>query len=150
MGRLTTDKVIPKIHELRGNLSAVARAFNVSRTTLYTFVRAHPTVQQAVDEAREAMLDHAESMLYRKILDGDTTALIFFLKTQGKKRGYVERVETTGQDGGPVETRSTVKHEFDYDAYTRAFTAFLGAGAHGAGDAASDGPGEPVDSAHPD
>lgn len=103
MGRLTTDKVIPKVHELRGNLSAVARALGVSRTTLYKFLQAHPTAQQAVEEARETMLDHAESMLYRKVLDGDTTALIFFLKTQGRRRGYVERVETTGRDGGPVQ-----------------------------------------------
>ncbi|PKM70616.1 MAG: PBSX family phage terminase large subunit, partial [Firmicutes bacterium HGW-Firmicutes-18] len=39
------------------------------------------------------MVDNVESVLYNKALEGDTTSVIFFLKTQGKGRGYVERQE---------------------------------------------------------
>jgi hypothetical protein len=34
----------------------------------------------------------------------DSSAVIFFLKSKGKKRGYVERNELTGKDGAPVVT----------------------------------------------
>lgn len=47
----------------------------------------------------ETRLDKAEKKLDKKIDEGDTTALIFFLKTKGKKRGYIERQELTGADG---------------------------------------------------
>jgi len=40
------------------------------------------------------MLDMAESSLYRRVLAGDSCAVCFFLKTQGRKRGYIERGET--------------------------------------------------------
>ena len=102
MAKLTVDKVNVLIDEMMGNVSMVARTLNVSRTTLYRFIDSHPTVKQALSEAREKMIDNVESKLYSKALDGDTTAMIFFLKTQGKARGYVERQEVTGADGGAV------------------------------------------------
>jgi Flp pilus assembly protein CpaB len=48
------------------------------------------------------MLDNAESILYKKVLEGSTPELLFFLKTQGKRRGYVERSEVTGADGDAI------------------------------------------------
>ena len=61
-----------------------------------------PTVQDALEDAREAMLDEAENVLYDRVLDGNTAELIFFLKTRGYRRGYVERREISGKDGGPI------------------------------------------------
>lgn len=50
-------------------------------------------MQQAIQEGKNRILDLAENKLATKINEGDTTSLIFFLKTQGKSRGYVERSE---------------------------------------------------------
>ena len=99
---LNADTVIKKIHEVKGNLSMVARSFGMSRQTLYTYIKSKPTVQAAVDEARETMIDNVESALYSAALNGEAWAVCFFLKTQGKSRGYVERQELTGAGGGAL------------------------------------------------
>ena len=38
-------------------------------------------------------MDFAESHLYKLVKEGNPAATIFFLKTKGKARGYVERQE---------------------------------------------------------
>jgi hypothetical protein len=102
MAKLNVDRVISLIDEYSGNLSAVSRALGVNRLTVYRFMANRPTVKQALSEAREKMIDNVESKLYSKALDGDPACMIFFLKTQGKSRGYVERQEVTGADGGAI------------------------------------------------
>lgn len=102
MAKLTVSKIEQAIHDKRGNIAAVARSLGVARKTIYNRVEASPTLKTALEEARDTMLDNAERALYDEALNGNITALIFFLKTQGKRRGYTERQELTGADGGPV------------------------------------------------
>ena len=102
--KLTTEQVISQIERLSGNVTAVAKACGVTRKTIYNYIHRHATVADALAQSRETMLDNVESRLYKSALDGQGWAVCFFLKTQGKSRGYVERAEFTGADGGPVES----------------------------------------------
>ena len=86
--------VSAEIQALNGNLAAVAKKLGVARNTLRRYLDLHPEVAQTLTEARETMLDMAESSLYRRVLAGDAWAVCFFLKTQGRTRGYIERGET--------------------------------------------------------
>lgn len=69
----------------------------VTRNAIYDMVRKYPEVRQALEESREEMLDVAEGKLFQNIANNDNTAIIFYLKTIGKKRGYVERYEVDNQ-----------------------------------------------------
>lgn len=88
------EEVIGAIQSLNGNIAAVCRGLGTNRRTFDRWMERHPNAQQALSEAREEMLDMAESSLYRQVLNGQAWAVCFFLKTQGRKRGYIERAET--------------------------------------------------------
>ena len=85
-----------------GVISTAVKKVGISRGTFYNYVEADPDFKKAVQEIEEASIDFVESALLKQIKEGNTTATIFFLKTRGKKRGYVERTEITGVDGSPV------------------------------------------------
>lgn len=90
---ISVEELVPLLEKNKGNVAAVARRFGVSRGTILNRVNESPTLQKALADARESMLDNAESVLYKKVLEGSTPELLFFLKTQGRSRGYVERLE---------------------------------------------------------
>jgi hypothetical protein len=54
-----------------------------------------PEYKKAVDDLQNVALDYAESKLHSQIKKENATAIIFYLKTKGKKRGYIERQEIT-------------------------------------------------------
>ena len=53
-------------------------------------------------------LDFAESQLHSQIKDGSTSATIFYLKTKGKKRGYVEKQELDLTSAQPVKIKVNI------------------------------------------
>ncbi len=57
-----------------------------------------PSVAETLDDARERLCDTVESKLYERIEAGDLTAIIFFLKTRCKHRGYTEKQIETPKD----------------------------------------------------
>ena len=101
----TAARLIKAIGESNGLLTIAAKRAGIGLTTVYRYVNEYPSVKKAAAEAKEAMLDFAEGKLFGKIKAGDNTAIIFYLKTQGKARGYIERHELSGEGGGPVDIR---------------------------------------------
>ena len=100
--KYTTAQMIEALREKHGNLSAAARFLNCSRDTIRRYISTYPTVKAVADEERETLIDFAENQLFQQVKDGNITAIIFTLKTIGKHRGYVERQEVTGADGGAI------------------------------------------------
>ena len=56
---------------------------------------------EQVKDIENVALDFAESQLHQQIGKGIPSSTMFYLKTKGKHRGYVERTEITGADGMP-------------------------------------------------
>ncbi len=61
-------------------------------------------------------VDFAESALYQRIKEGDTTAIIFQLKSRGKKRGYGDKQELVVTEQTRFE-KTMQQFSPDYDDY---------------------------------
>ena len=82
-----------------GIVTTACKAVDISRETHYRWLREDEDYKAAVDSLQDMVLDFAESQLHKQIQGGEVTSTIFYLKTKGKKRGYVERTETEVSGG---------------------------------------------------
>jgi hypothetical protein len=82
-----------------GVVTAACKAVGIGRTTHYLWMQEDAEYKAAVEGLSDVALDFAESQLHKQIKDGNSTATIFFLKTKGKKRGYIERQEVEVASG---------------------------------------------------
>ena len=84
------------ISALRSNLGVVSNAceaLSISRTTYYKYYNEDSEFRSEVDNVGDSTLDFVESKLFDLISNGNVAATIFYMKTKGKRRGYVERQE---------------------------------------------------------
>jgi hypothetical protein len=74
-----------------GVVTTACKAVGIARQTHYEWMKEDEAYRSAVNNIDDLVLDFAESKLHKQIDSGDTTATIFFLKTRGKRRGYIEK-----------------------------------------------------------
>jgi hypothetical protein len=82
-----------------GVVTSACKTVDISRETHYRWLREDADYKAAVEALSDVALDFAESQLHKQIKEGNSTATIFFLKTKGKKRGYIERQEVEVASG---------------------------------------------------
>ena len=91
--------MIEALEKSLGVVTTACKIVGIDRTLHYKWMKEDEEYAEEVISLSDIVLDFAESKLHNLISTGDTTATIFYLKTKGKKRGYIERTEITGADG---------------------------------------------------
>lgn len=99
MKEIKKNNIVDVFRKKGCNISATCSALNISRQTYYNWLKNDEELKREIEDSTEAVLDNVESKLLSAINDGNMTAIIFYLKTKGKKRGYIERQEITGAEG---------------------------------------------------
>lgn len=93
------------LRALEKNLGIVTeslRRTGTSRNQHLFWLENDPDYAEAYRSIEEIALDFAEGHLHKLIKEGSPAATIFYLKTKGKKRGYIERHELSGPDNQPI------------------------------------------------
>lgn len=119
--------VLEKLYDSHGIITTATQNANIARSTFYEWLGSDEEFKAAVEAVNESAIDFVESKLFQKIngiqvgkydQDGELqvyeqppsdTAIIFYLKTKAKKRGYVERQELTGADGNELKFDVSLK-----------------------------------------
>jgi len=85
--------MIIALEQSLGIVTTACKSVGITRDTHYRWIIEDEDYKVAVESIQDITLDFAESQLHKQIKEGEVTSTIFYLKTKGKKRGYVERVE---------------------------------------------------------
>ena len=103
--RVTNTRMLEAVKKNGGAVYLAARELGCAPNTIYNRMERVPSIKQAVEDARGEVVDYAEQKLRLAILNGEPWAIAMTLKTIGKHRGYVERQEVTGAEGGHIVVR---------------------------------------------
>ena len=71
------------------NVAESCRRIKISRQTFYRWKK-EDSFAQACEDVEEGLIDNAESKLQELINSKNPIAILFYLKTKGKSRGYDE------------------------------------------------------------
>lgn len=100
--KATPEQVIQALQASNGLQAGAARALGVTRQTVANYIKDNPVIKAAYEDVNETTIDKVEGKLLEQVNSGNITAIIFYLKTKAKHRGYVERQEFTGADNEPL------------------------------------------------
>jgi len=101
--RYTVDQLIAVLKASGGKIASAARSLGCDRTVIYRYKEKYPQIDEVLTEAREYQLDVTELKLFEAIDQGEPWAITLYLKTQGKARGYSERVEVNTPSSQTVQ-----------------------------------------------
>lgn len=108
-------KAIQALEKYNGVVSVACQAIGLARSTFYLWCKEDSEFKEAVDEINEVSIDFVENKLF-ELIEGvtikgesaiykkqpDVTAIIFYLKTKAKTRGYVEKTQI--EHSGSIKT----------------------------------------------
>ena len=108
-------ELLAALEKSLGIVTTACKACQVARSTFYDWYNNDLEFKASVDDVGEVSLDFAESKLLEQISANNSTATIFYLKTKGKKRGYVERSEVVNR----VDIETELQELTDAQLYER-------------------------------
>ena len=92
--------MIEAMEKSLGIVTTACKQVGIARSTHYEWMLSDEDYKAAIDSLQDVALDFAESQLQKRMKDGSDAAIIFYLKTKGKKRGFVERQEVEHSGSG--------------------------------------------------
>lgn len=101
MPRYTDKQLGEALTDTRGMVYVAAKQLKCSPTTILKRLEKSAKLRAIKEAESELFLDTAELKLQQAVTNSEPWSIKYALSTKGKNRGYTERTEITGADGGP-------------------------------------------------
>ena len=95
--------VLQELEKSHGVVTQACMKAKVSRAQFYRWWNQDEKFRQECDDIQESAVDYVESQLFKQIEQGNITGQIFYLKTKGKHRGYVEKQQIQNEHTGSIQ-----------------------------------------------
>lgn len=105
------NEILEAIKDSNGIKATICKRLNVNRDDLDFFIRKYPTLSRAIEWEKENAIDNGIIKLLERVQEKDQKAIEFFLRSQGKERGYGEVSD--------VNVRGKIQHELDWSQATK-------------------------------
>lgn len=89
-------------------IEQMADFFGIGRTTFFAIMERDPSVAELYKRGRAKAVGAVAQSLISQARDGNMTAMIFYLKTQGGWR-ETSAIELAGPGGGPIQTEDVTR-----------------------------------------
>jgi isopentenyldiphosphate isomerase len=87
------NAMIQALEKTLGVVTSAAKKAQINRRQHYEWMIVDEVYKKRVEDIANMTLDFVESKLHDEIEEGNTACIIFYMKTKGKKRGYIEKTE---------------------------------------------------------
>lgn len=91
MQKRRKNKLLVALQKSFGVVNTACKMVGITRKTFYVYYHADLEFKARADDTQEVALDSAETQLHKNIRSGKEASLIFYLKTRGKRRGFIEK-----------------------------------------------------------
>jgi hypothetical protein len=110
--RVSDAQLKKAIGECDGNVTDIAAALKIDRSTVYRRIAKSEELQAAMTEAQDILTDVAVSHISRGVRNGEQWALAYYMNNSpgARRKGWGRNVtEVTGAEGGPIQAEITIR-----------------------------------------
>ena len=105
------EQLLKYLHEL-SSVTRACRKAKLSRTIFYEWLKKDKQFAKEIESIKEEELDFAEDCLKSAMNKGDTKAILYYLNTRGKSRGWgaeEQKIDITS-GGKPIKYADIMPH----------------------------------------
>lgn len=109
-GEVENNLAIVQSLSMQGkSMEEIASAFDITRRTLQKLQKEHPALKKAVDSGRLSVVAMCQNKLMERVVNGDTTAIIYALKVYGGDFFNDRKAVEAKITGGPISVQPQVQ-----------------------------------------